>query len=556
MQLRKRKAGAAAGVGAVDEGLTRWARAMPVLAAAAMAAATALVWWFAADREEDRIRALVAAEADTVTARVDSDLDGLVESIERISLRWTGVESLSEGGATFDSIIVLRDPAVSSVLWLNSDMQLLWAKGPDASPVPGQVEEWLREARDTGIEDAMARQRLTVSRALVGPGGGRSFLVNVPLLLETGSAGVVVCVVDLEDWAQGVIRELGTQLRVLIRPHGLATVAPAASEFRARWAAHRDLRLGELGLHVAMWPSEATLASLESTLPRTVLVGGLVFAMLLGVAIRLGQVEGLRARDVEMTRALQHEVDARRRAEIALEARALALERSNEDLMQFARIISHDLREPLNVIAMHLQLLAEAREDPEAVERHANRARRAGDRMVRMIDGLLAYSRVGGADRSEAVDGGEALRRALANLESSIEESGAAVEADDLPTIEGQPDQLSQLFQNLVGNAIKHSAGRAPRVRIRCSPQTAHWLFRVEDDGPGVPPDKVERIFNLFEGAGRTSGSGVGLAICRRIVESNGGKIWVQTRPGSGSTFCFTWPRDRSREPDRGPAQA
>lgn len=524
-------------------GLSRWARATPYLATVAMAAATSLIWWSAVKREQERIRGLMATEADAITARIGSDLTGQLESIERIALRWTGVESLTEEGATFDSMVVLRDPAVSSVLWLDESLELLWAIGPDAAPVPGQVEDWLRGTADTGMQDAMARERPNVSRALVGPGGVRSFLVNVPLQLEHGPAGLVACVVDVDAWASEAVRELGSQLQVLVTWEEPRPGSPDVAATGARRSVYRELHRGDLRLYIAVTPSEATLASLESGLPRTVLVGGLVFAVLLGVAIRLGQVEGLRARDVEMTRALRREVGARRRAEAALEARARALERSNDDLMQFARVISHDLREPLNVIAMHLQLLAEAPEDAEAVRRHVNRARRAADRMVRMIDGLLAYSRVGGSEHAEPTAADVALRSALANLESSIRDSGARVEADELPQLLGQPDQLTQLFQNLVGNAIRHCGAESPRVHVRCEPHAAHWLFRVEDNGRGVPPDRIEHIFNLFEGTGASAGSGVGLAICRRIVESHGGRIWVQSRPRSGSTFCFTWPR-------------
>lgn len=518
------------------------ARWMPVLAAALMAAVTAAVWWSASGREQGRIRRLVEGEANAVSQRIRTHLDVLTESLQRMAIRWSGTGTLTRSGAAVESALLLRDPTVSSVLWLDVEGELLWAMGPDVSPAPGQVETWIASVRDPGWDRVLAGQRLVVSRAMLGPSGAPSFLASLPILLEEGPAGVMVGVVDLEEWLRVLMTELGTQLAVVVRPQGVDTELDTGAQFRALWAAHRDLAYDDLRLHVAVWPSDAMLASLRSALPRTVLVGGLVFALLLGVAIRLGQVEGMRARDAAMATALRREIDARTHAEDQLAARARALERSNYDLLQFARVVSHDLREPLNVIAMRLQLLRESAGDADALDRHVAKADRASDRMVQMIDGLLAYSGVGGAEKVEMVDTSETLRRALANVDSLIRASGAMLRFDELPVVEGHPDQLTQLFQNLVGNALKHSGQRTPRIGVRCERRDHHWLFRVEDAGPGIPADRVDRIFELFDSGGETAGSGVGLAICRRIVETSGGRIWVRSSPGDGSTFYFTWP--------------
>lgn len=518
---------------------------MPVVAAALIIVATTLLWWGASRREEDRISAMVAAEADRTATHVQSHLDALVEGLERTALRWSGAESLSEQGASVESTLLLRDPAFSSILWLDEDLQLLWAMGPDASPVPGQVEQWLESTESSGRQRALDRQRIVISRALPGPGGVRSFLVNVPLIVGPGASGVMIAVIDLEEWGTRVAMNLASPMEMQITPVGL-DVKASTSPFRARWAQHRDISRGSLQLHLAVWPTEATLATLRSPLPRTVLVSGLAFALLLGLGMRLGQVEGLRTRDARMAAALQREVEARRRAENQLAARARELERSNNALLQFARVISHDLRDPLNVIDMHLQLLAKAPADTDKVDRHKRKARGAIKHMVRMIDGLLSYSRLGGAETTEPVDTEEALDKARAHLESAITEANAEITAENLPRVSGHFDQFVQLLQNLIGNAIHHHGDGEPRIRVACEAKGKHWLFRVADNGPGIPPDEVDGIFDLFRSAGESGGTGVGLATCRRVVESRGGRIWARSSPTEGTTFYFTWPREQS----------
>lgn len=536
-----------------DRSLRHRARWSPPLAAAAMAALTLLLWWAADTREQQRTRVLVNGEADAVAGRMAGHLELLAEGVERTSLRWSRLDALTADAASVESLLLLRDPSVSSVLWLDPDRRLEWAYGPDASPVPGQIDEWLRITPDPGWSLALDRDRSMVSRALLGPGGVRSFLIIVPLTLRSGEGGLMVAVIDLEAWLESVTSELGTQMEIAVRTREMGALGEGPPAGSLRQAVAREVNHDQLSLRVLVWPAPATLAALRSPLPRVVLVGGLVFALLLGVAIRLGHVEGQRDQDARMTAALAREVEARRRAEAELADRARALERSNDDLLQFARVISHDLREPLNVIDMHLQLLRES-PSPDKTAQHVAKARRAGGRMVEMIEGLLLYSRVGGREGHHEVNTADCVRQAVANLESAIAEAGARVEYEDLPVVVGPAGQLTQLFQNVVGNAIRHRGELPPHIRVRAERQSRHWLFRVEDNGPGIPAELAERIFELFEGGGRSKGSGVGLATCRRLVESAGGRIWVQSRPGEGATFCFTWPAEVSPESPRGAA--
>jgi len=238
----------------------------------------------------------------------------------------------------------------------------------------------------------------------------------------------------------------------------------------------------------------------------------------------------------------------RRRAEQALTERAAQLARSNSELEQFAYVASHDLQEPLRVISSFTQLLAQRYQGnfDEKADRYTHFVVDAAARMQRLIQDLLAYSRVGTETKelgSVKVD--SVLQRALFNLQAAVEESHAQVTFDALPNVIGDELQLEQLFQNLVGNALKFHGEKPPSVHVSVQREGADWRFSVSDNGIGLAPQFKDRIFVIFQrlhGKGRYSGTGIGLAICKKIVERHGGRIWVESTPGQGATFLFTLP--------------
>jgi len=225
------------------------------------------------------------------------------------------------------------------------------------------------------------------------------------------------------------------------------------------------------------------------------------------------------------------------------------LERSNAELEQFSYVASHDLQEPLRAVAGCVQLLQtryQGQLDARADEliTHALEGTR---RMETLIRDLLAFSRVGTQARpSEPVDCRELLGRVLEDLSVSIAESGARVEIGALPTIHADPMQLAQLFQNLLGNAIKfHATGREPVIRVSAARGAGEWTFSVADNGIGIEDRQFERIFRVFQRLHtrkQYQGTGIGLAICKKIVERHGGRLWVESKVGEGSTFHFTFP--------------
>ncbi|HAJ62815.1 MAG TPA: hypothetical protein DCP31_29295 [Cyanobacteria bacterium UBA8543] len=224
------------------------------------------------------------------------------------------------------------------------------------------------------------------------------------------------------------------------------------------------------------------------------------------------------------------------------------LKRSNHELEQFAYVASHDLQEPLRAIAGYTQLLEQEyqeRLEPTAQE-YMSYVVDGATRMQQLIRDLLEYSRVGTHGQVfAATDCNEVLEITLENLQVAIAESNATITHDPLPTLTADKNQLVQLFQNLIGNAIKFCKDKPPQVHIRAKLTDQTWCFEVRDNGIGIKPQYLERIFVIFKRLHTRkefSGTGIGLAICKKIVERHGGKIWAQSQPEIGTTFYFTLP--------------
>jgi PAS domain S-box-containing protein len=254
--------------------------------------------------------------------------------------------------------------------------------------------------------------------------------------------------------------------------------------------------------------------------------------------------------EVELIAGTTRDITERKRAEEEREQLINDLSRSNQELEQFAYIASHDLQTPLRAITGFLDLLSrryKGKLDPQADE-FISFAVEGAQRMHQLINDILAYSRVGTRGKPfEHLESREPLDRALGNLQTEIEEIGVEVISDWLPMVTGDRDQLAQLFQNLVGNAIKYRrTGEPPRIHIAAEERADAWEFRVHDNGIGIDPRYAERIFQIFQRlhtVGEYPGTGIGLAICKKIVERHGGRIWVESEPGKGSTFFFTLPK-------------
>jgi PAS domain S-box-containing protein len=256
-------------------------------------------------------------------------------------------------------------------------------------------------------------------------------------------------------------------------------------------------------------------------------------------------------RTQELTRAnrdLQSEVLERKAREKELREVAEDLRQSNQELERFAYVASHDLQEPLRTIVSYTQILErryKGRLDSDADE-FIHFIVDGGTRMQSLVRDLLEYSRVATQGKSfELTDSGKALQEALENLRHVIGDQKAVITVDPLPLVKADPSQVMQLFQNLIDNAIKFRSEEPPRIHISAERSDQTWTFSVADNGIGIAPEHAERIFVIFQRLQRSAacpGTGIGLAICKRIVERHGGQIWVTSELGKGSTFYFTLP--------------
>jgi light-regulated signal transduction histidine kinase (bacteriophytochrome) len=242
-----------------------------------------------------------------------------------------------------------------------------------------------------------------------------------------------------------------------------------------------------------------------------------------------------------------------RQLNASLEARVLertnALMRSNEELQQFAYIASHDLQEPLRTVSIYGQLLARRYEGQLQgdAEQFITFIVEGAERMERLIHDLLDFSRVDvwGTDFFVKMSCDEALDDAMRNLHSLIRENGVRITRQELPRISGDPVQMTRLFQNLLVNSIKYRSDATPCIQVSAEPREGEWLFSVRDNGIGIEPQYAEKVFGIFKclhPRDKQSGNGMGLAICRKIVSRHQGRIWVESEPGKGATFCFTLP--------------
>jgi signal transduction histidine kinase len=274
-------------------------------------------------------------------------------------------------------------------------------------------------------------------------------------------------------------------------------------------------------------------------------------------------LEGLHRSHVELEKRVQErtselqksneqlgmEVEERRQAEAKLLLQSQELARSNTELEQFAYVASHDLQEPLRMVASYVQLIEKRYQDKldsdgrEFIEFAVDGAKR----MQVLIEDLLTYSRITTrAKPFQSTNFEEVLEAVTDNLQMVIRESGAQITHSPLPTVSGDVTQLTQLFQNLISNAIKFRRDTTPEVHIHVESQEDYWLISVQDNGIGIEAQHLDRIFLLFQrlhGRGAYPGTGLGLAICRKIVERHGGTIWAESETGSGSKFSFTIPK-------------
>jgi signal transduction histidine kinase len=264
-----------------------------------------------------------------------------------------------------------------------------------------------------------------------------------------------------------------------------------------------------------------------------------------------GDIERRVQIESELKRHRDHLEELVNQRTAVLAKRSEELARSNAELEQMAYVASHDLNEPLRMVASYVQLLEQRYRDRLDADAHEfiGFAVDGAKRMQALIDDLLTYSRVGTKPVSpKPVDCAAVVATVLHSMRIAIEESGGRVNCGPLPVVMSDASQLTQLFQNLIANAIKFRRDKAPEVHVNAKPENGFWHFSVQDNGIGIPPEYANRVFEMFQrlhGRRVYPGTGIGLAICKKIVERQGGRIWVEPDPAGGSIFQFTLPQEQ-----------
>ena len=378
--------------------------------------------------------------------------------------------------------------------------------------------------------------------------GGR-LSVNQWFAIATAAIGLVtvlaivagaLAIVNLTDARQVVLDQLGPEIR------GRDDFTDAASLLSASFVVIAVVLVGALVTTLVMLRRTVTLPL--GTLTRRVrrVSHGEFDTPIRGAGPR--DIADLAADVESMRQRIVDELSSLREAHEQLDAQARELARSNAELEQFAYVASHDLQEPLRKVASFCQLLEQRYKGQldERADQYIEFAVDGAKRMQQLINDLLAFSRVGReSGPTQPIDLGDAARHALANLDTAVAESSARFEIGPLPTVRGEAPLLTILFQNLIGNALKFRGERPPLIQVGAERDGDVWTVAVTDDGIGIDAEYAERVFVIFQrlhGRDEYAGTGIGLAMCRKIVDHHGGRIWLDTDVESGTTFRFTLP--------------
>jgi len=517
--------------------------------------ATAFLWRALNQQREQDLRATLAAQADAVINPISGRLESLDLALVRISNRWERRPPDEAEWVNDATVLASHYVGFRAIAWVEPDYRVRWA-----APLPAALA---LVGRDVGPEARGGADvnGVTIVTGLKRAGDALEFYALAPMRRDGAAGGAVIGYTlgafDPRELLGGTLRSAQRdRFAFVVEEGGKALYAHGKPDARAAAPAVRAFAHGDLNWTVKVWPTGVLMRDRRMYLPEGVFGGGCLMSVMLGLSVHLARTARLRTREAEAAaRVLEEEMAQRRAAEEELRTLTVQLCTSNRELQDFATVASHDLQEPLRKIQTFGDRLRVKCMDALSVEGRDYLARMQGaaGRMSSLINDLLTFSRVTTKAQPPApVDLSALVRDVVGDLEARIEHECGRVEVGELPTVEADAMQMRQLFQNLIANGLKfHAAGRPPEVRVSAGPAEALADGReavqvsVADNGIGFDEKYLDRIFAVFQrlhGRGEYEGTGIGLAVCRKIVERHGGAITARSTVGEGSTFLITLP--------------
>jgi signal transduction histidine kinase len=590
---------------------------LPLLVCAGALAATLLLWQALRVQERERIEQTIGVVAASVKNEISTRVDTRILALVRVAQRWARA-----GGAPpqaqweFEAELNFQQfPGYQAIVWIDPTFQARWLVSRDTVQTLQSLRVAFTQYGEKALTAARDQDTVAVTPAIDLASGSKGFMVCVPLVVQGQSFdGFIVGLFAFRSLLDAILKNIapGYAIALFDGAEEVYRRDSSAGQSRTEWHQETIVDLYGVTWRVRIWPLPEELATKRSALPEVTLGAGFVTAVLLMWAMTLARTARARAQELETTnRELSQEVAVRqrlaeeveraraelelrvqertaelaraneelhrenlerKRAEAALARQAQELARSNSELEQFAYVASHDLQEPLRkILAFGDRLKTKYGQELTGLSRdYLERMQAAAMRMQTLITDLLSLSRV--TTRPQpfvSVDLSAVARTVVSDMEVRIQLLRGRVQIDQLPTIEADPMQMSQLLQNLISNALKfHRDEEPPVVKVwgqllqnAESDGQKNELDRqfcqiwVEDNGVGFDEKYLDRIFEPFQrlhGRGEYEGTGMGLAICRKIVECHEGKITARSRLGQGTTFIVTLP---VQHPDKETAQ-